>query len=74
MAFLQNMPGYTNSGSVDNSFSHPNQVNMTYTTQNGPNPNSSPSLLTYTNMHLFHALLITHSVTHTYKIHTQVCG
>jgi len=41
MALMQNMPGSTFSGSMENP--QPNQVNMTYSTQNGPHTSSGPS-------------------------------
>jgi len=64
------MLGFTSSGSVDTS--QPSQVNMTYSTQNGPNTNSGPSP---GNIHQ-HALIsriVNHSFsnTHSQNSHTS---
>jgi len=72
MALLQNMSGSTFSGSVDNP--QPNQVNMTYSTQMDRILVLVHLLVTYTNMHSLHILLIIHPLTHTHKNHTLVHG
>jgi len=70
MAFLQNMPGSTFSGSVENP--QPNQVNMTYSTQNGPHTSSSPSPSNI-DQHAFTSHLVNHSFidTHSQKSQTR---
>jgi len=72
MALLQNMSGSTSSGFVDTS--QPNHVNMTYSTQNGPNTNSGPSPSNI-HQHAFISRIVNHSFsTHTHKIYTQGHG
>jgi len=70
MALLQNMSGSTFSGSVDNP--QPNQVNMTYSTQNGPHTSSGPSPGNI-HQHAFTSHLVNHSSidTHSQKSHSS---
>ena len=70
MALLQNMSGSTFSGSVENP--QPNQVNMTYLTQNGPHTSSGPSPGNI-HQHTFTSHLVNHSSidTHSQKSHTS---
>ena len=70
MDILQNMTGSTFSGSVENP--QPNQVNMTYSTQDGPHTSSGPSPGNI-HQHAFTSHLVNHSFidTHSQKSHTS---
>ena len=70
MALLQNMSGSTFSGSVKNP--QPIQVNMTYSTQNGPHTSFGPSHGNI-HQHAFTSHLVNHLFidTHSQKSHTS---